>query len=208
MLILSIIFILPSAVFPDTRQSSEESSSNSNANEKRINGYNNDHKSSRSHSSIGGGGVGVSQLDQSTNGERNQLLLLTKGRGSNHNQDEQQQSSSKPSLTKPAVTQAGFDLKKILALTPPKGDRGDEGYNSGSKPSSSLTTTTASLLPTQPSLVQSLQPAQSGPNNGAGDVQTTTPRFGISSSSILSSKTTSSKTNSTSSNNLSGKKKE
>lgn len=189
---------------PDTRrQSNSEEKSNFNSNEKRINGHNNDHKSSRSHSSIG---TGLSVLDQQqqsipNNGGRNQLEL-NKGqeRGLNHDQDLE----GSRLKTKPVVTSTEFDLKRILTLTPPltKG-LGINGSNSAAT-RSSLTTTVPSIVPlTQPSMVQSLQPATIGDYTV---IQTTTPRFGISSSSILSSSSkTSLKTNTTSSNNTTGK---
>lgn len=206
----------------DTRQSSEENSgSNVNENNGRING-NNDHKSSRSHS-------GVSQLDQSIlisgSGNRNQL----KGRGSNQELESSNKGTTS-TMTKPVVTSSssssfpssGFDLKKILTLTPqsssthhqPKrgnidgssssiGDSSsDLGIDSKTKSSTTIPTVQTPYLMTTPSLVQSLQPAST-----TQQPSITTPRIGFSSSSILSSSKTSLKTsnNNTSSNNSSGK---
>lgn len=187
-----------------------------NENNGRIKG-NNDHKSSRSHS-------GVSQLDQSIlvsgSGNRNQL----KGRGSNQELESSNKGTTS-TMTKPVVTSSspssGFDLKKILTLTPqssthhqPKrgnidgssssvGDSSsDVGIDSKTKSSTTIPTVKPPYSMTTPSLVQSLQPASTTQQSSI-----TTPRIGFSSSSILSSSKTSLKTsnNNTSSNNSSGK---
>lgn len=154
------------------------------------------------------------QQQSIVNGGRNQLEL-NKGQERGSNRD-QELPGSRSKTTKPVVTSTGFDLKKILTLTPPltKGGGGIDDSNlvtSIGYTRSSLTTTVPSITDpfTQPSLVQSLQPATV---NGDSTIviQTTTPRFGISSSSILSSsssKTSLKTNNTTSSNNSTGKKK-
>lgn len=146
------------------------------------------------------------------NGGRNQLELnkgqQSQERGLNRDQDFLE---SRSKGSKPVVTSTGFDLKKILTLTPPLTKGGIDDSNlvtSIGYTRSSLTTTTVSSITglfTRPSLVQSLQPATVG-DSTIGVIQTTTPRFGISSSSILSSSSkTSLKTNTTSSNDSTGK---